>query len=785
MPESFAVKEWPLGGLFLAKRPQASSLPLRHTMVEARLLGPLADVMVTQSYHNPFDRPLELEYLFPLPENGAIHDFEFRIGEARVTAEVQPVEAARERYEKALHTGKRASLFEERRPNLFALLLANVQPGDEVTAVIRYQQPLAFVENSYEWVFPMGVTPKYHRDVAEAEATDSPLALPGEEIGGVEITVHIDAGQSAGDPVSPSHPLRITRVDASHFDIGLEGEQIPDRDFILRYQLTEQEVQCPVWVSGNGGAATALVTLVPNSWPAEASAPPREFVFVLDRSGSMGGEPLRQAANALSAGLRTLRKEDTFFLLAFDNALEWFDRAPAPYSQESLERADRWLERIDARGGTEIGKALNGALELPLDEQRQRHIIFFTDGAVSTEVEVLERVRQGIRNFRLFTFGIGPSVNRAFISSLARLGRGASEFLQLDEDIEAAIIRFHDRLSYPLLTDLRLRWEGTTAWDVLPAELPDLYYGQPLQFCAKFRPEAEARLILSGRCGGTEWEKSLTLPAAQTHDEAILRTWARARIDALMDQLQTGSRHASRYRDEIISLALEYHLVTDFTSLVAVQEEVVSTVPAKRLKVAVPLSQGLDERGFLVNHLMDAAMPMQCLQTERSLARSLRSRVSFQLAEPAAPAPENLLAGLARRQKADGSWGEGGQALEWTCAAVLAFIRSGFTLARGPYRRILEKAVTWLLHQLPGDALGQQMRAMALWEMKQACSHPLLNGVGAAEEASVHSVPAPDLRVVRTPAQLRLAAMSRANVEIRYTPLSGEVGEVWLECIKK
>ena len=425
------------------------------------------------------------------------------------------------------------------------------------------------------------------------------------------------------------------------------------------------------------------------------------------------------------------------------------------------------------------------ASSLPLDEQRQRHIIFFTDGAVSTEEEVLERVRRGIRNFRLFTFGIGPAVNRAFISSLARLGRGTSEFLQLDEDIETAIIRFHDRLSYPLLTDLRLRWEGTTAWDMAPVELPDLYYGQPLQLCARFRPGAGARLILSGRCGGADWEKSLPLPAVQARDEMILRTWARARIDALKEELHTESRRASRHRDEVISFALEYHLVTDFTSLVAVQEEAVSQTPATRLKVAVPLPRGLEKEGFLADSCLNYSMMMPNLQAAPAIAHQLRSHVSFRLTERSGSQPENVLAGLARRQKAGGSWGDAEAAMEWTCAAVLAFIRSGYTLARGPYRRILEKAVDWLMRQAPVDTLAQQMRALALWEMKQFCSHPLLNGVGAAEEAIVHSIPEPDFRVVRTPAQLRLAAMSRVNVEIRYTPQGGEVGELWLECLKK
>ncbi len=783
MPESFAMKERPFGGLFLTKQPEASSLPLRHTAVAARIFGPVAEVTVTQSYHNPFDRPLELEYLFPLPENGAIHDFEFRIGEATVTAEVQTTEAAQERYEQALHSGKHAGLFEERRPNLLALLLANVQPGDDITAVIRYQQPLSFIENSYEWVFPMGITPKYHQDRVSAEATDSPLALPGEEIGRVHLHVDLDAGQAMDDPFSPSHSLQVTRRDARRCEIELAGEQIPDRDFVLRYRLTDQEVQCPVWVSANGSAATALVTLVPNSQPVEANAPPREFVFVLDRSGSMMGEPLHQAANALSSGLRTLRSQDTFLLLAFDTSLEWFDRSPAAYSQESLERADRWLGRIVARGGTEIGEALEAALELPVDDQRQRHIVFFTDGAVSAEKEVLERVRRGIRDFRLFTFGIGPSVNRAFLSSLARLGRGAGEFLQLDEDIEAAIIRFHDRLSYPLLTDLRLRWQGTTAWDVLPAKLPDLYYGQPLQLCAKFHPAAEARLILSGRCGSAEWERSLRLSAAQGRDEAILRIWAKARIDALLDQLHIEPKRSSEYRDEIISLAVEHHLVTDFTSLIAVQEEVVSTAPAKRLQVAVPLPRDLERRGFIAEgKLFNSIYRNNAkLFSQRSVASTFFAIREDTFQQPSSR--KNFLAGLARSQKADGSWGEGEDALEWTCAAVLAFVRQDCTLTRGPFRRILEKAVTWLFTQKPAASSQQRMRAVVLTEMSRVCAHPLLNKVD--EEMKKQAQVGLTTGIVCSAEELRLAALSRANVEVKYKPRAGEVGEIWLESLVK
>lgn len=785
------VEEWPWGGLIVLDQSEASSLPLRRTEVHARILGPLAAVQVTQHFQNPFAQPVNLEYLFPLPEGGAIHDFEFVIGEEHVKAEIQASEVARERYEEARIHGRRATLFEERRPNLFALLLANVQPGDEIEACIRYQQQLLFRGANYEFVFPMGITPRYHRHPEDAEATDTARVLPGEEIGQVTLTVELDAGEAALDPVSPSHPLEVRRLNERSFAVQLAGEHIPDKDFVLRYQLRNPEIQTPVWVSGEQDTATVLVTLVPNGWPEPMSAPPREFIFVLDRSGSMAGAALRQAANALSAGLRTLRAEDTFYLLAFDDRLDHFTRRPVPFVQEQLEAADRWLERIDARGGTEIGKALEAALALPADAMRQRHIIFFTDGAVSAERDVLTMVRRGLHNARLFAFGIGPSVNRAFISSLARLGRGTSEFLQLDEDIEAAIIRFHDRLAYPLLQQLEVSWQGTTAWDMLPAALPDIYYGDPLLFCARIRPAPGSHLLLSGKSGTQRWERSIPLPAPASHDEMIQRIWAKGRIDALEEQLQAEPRQAGHLRDEIIGLALEHHLLTAYTSLVAVKAGEVSQQEAHSLRVAVPLPQGLEEHGFLSGLMPQSVMPSMACRIMTNLeyhkAETDDSALGCDSEIPMQPAPQdNFILALARRQKANGSWGPAGAELEWTCAAVLAFVRAGNSLVSGSYRRILEKAVTWLLAH-PGSSMSdRRMRAIVLLEMKRAGDHPLLVDLGATEAAAAHGLPeVASSGKVGTPHELRLAALNGCAVEVDLRPEEGSISRIWLEALPR
>ena len=783
------VEEWPWGGLVVLEQSEASSLPLRLTEVQARIMGPLAAVQVSQHFHNPFAQPVNLEYLFPLPEGGAIYDFELVIGDDHVKAEIQSTEIARDRYEEARIHGQRATLFEERRPNLFALLLANVQPGDQITANIHYQQPLLFRSGSYEFVYPMGITPRYHRHPEDAAATDAAQALPGEEIGKVTLTVELDAGAAALDPVSPSHPLEVQRLSERSFAVTLAGEHIPDKDFVLRYQLQDPEIQTPVWVSGENGAATMLVTLVPNSWPEQETAPPREFIFVLDRSGSMAGAALRQAANALAAGLRTLRPEDTFYLLAFNDQLDAFARRPVPFVQEQLEAADRWLAGIDARGGTEIGKALRAALALPADALRQRHIIFFTDGAVSAEAEVLTMVRRGLNNARLYTFGIGPSVNRAFISSLARLGRGTSEFLQLDEDIEAAIIRFHDRLSYPLLQQLELHWQGTTAWDVQPAALPDLYYGDSLQICARFRPAPGSRLLLSGKSGAQRWERSIELPAPAGCDEMIQRIWAKGRIDALEDKLQAEPRQAGHLRDEIIGLALEHHLLTSYTSLVAVTAGEAFKQEAQRLRVAVPLPQGLEAGGFWGPAPTLCAMAMPSLRATIQVAKE-----NFVMAEHAcesglaapAPLPEKFITTLARRQKANGSWGPAGAELEWTCAAVLAFLRAGNSLASGSYRRILEKAIAWLLAHPASERGDRQMRAIVLLEMKRAGVHPLLANLNASEEAEAQSFTGFSAsESAGTPEELRLAALSGCVVEVDFVPEESSISRIWLAALPR
>ncbi|MBE0698356.1 MAG: hypothetical protein IH586_15680, partial [Anaerolineaceae bacterium] len=242
-----------------------SALPLERTIVSVQITGPLASVVINQHFANPIKEAAELDYLFPLPEEAAVTGFEMRIGSRRILGDLQESEAARSAYEEAREQGKRSGLFEQRRPNLFAVRLANILPGEGIAASIRYQQRVTFADGEYEFVFPMGLTPKYVRpeNPQEGKGTHAPFAKSDEKIGSLELQVTVDAGLPAGDPTSPSHNLEITRSDERRFHLRLAGENIPDHDFVLRYPLAEEQVTAAGWTSGEAGKEFFLATVVP------------------------------------------------------------------------------------------------------------------------------------------------------------------------------------------------------------------------------------------------------------------------------------------------------------------------------------------------------------------------------------------------------------------------------------------------------------------------------------------------------------------------------------------
>jgi Ca-activated chloride channel homolog len=580
-----------------------SALPLKGTRVAADITGAIARVDVTQEFANPYAHAIDLEYLFPLPHEAAVVDYVITIGTRTIRADIQEMEAARRTYEQAVRQGKRASLLEQRRPNLFSIQLGNVQPKETIITQLVYEDRLKYEDGAYEFVFPMGITPRYHTqsdaNTEKATGTTAPIALDETQVAPVEISVKVDAGAAVGDATSKSHPIQLTRQDGNHFSLTLEGRHIPNKDFVLRYPVGEAALTTALWSSPDADAETTLMYVLPPRLDLSAEPAPREFIFVIDRSGSMSTDPMTQAKNALRACLRALGAGDTFMIQAFDDHIEWFDEKPRKVTQADVDAAEGWLNQINSRGGTEIMGAIDAALVVPADQERTRYVVFLTDGAVSADDAAISKIARQRGNARIFTFGIGPSVNRYLLAKMAQMGRGTAEFMGSKDDIEGIITRFQDRVSYPALLDVALEWRDATAWDTYPDALPDVYVGQPLEIVTKLqRTGANPTLVIRGKRNNIPVEVTAALPKGNEQaNPTIARLHARARIEALMDSMTRGG-DAEVTRQQIISLALKHRIITRYTSFVAVDSEIVGEQSQQQVSVAVPLPDGLDLEGF-------------------------------------------------------------------------------------------------------------------------------------------------------------------------------------------
>ncbi len=761
----------------------ASALPLERTRVNAHLTSLISIVNVTQTFNNPFDSPIELEYLFPLPENAALVDFTIQIGPRVVHADLRESEQAQEAFDQARQEGKQAAKLDQRRPNLFTIQIANVLPSRPILVTISYENRLSINTDELEFIFPMGLTPKYHSQIQsdEAKGVDAPVSSPGEQIGDVEITITALLGQKTGIPISPSHNLAVENLSDGQFTISLEGQYFPDHDFILRFPLINKTIEPIVWCTQDANSEIALVSCLPVvNDVVEANIKPREFVFVLDRSGSMSGEPIRQARNALRACLRILDPQDTFRILLFDDRLEWYKTEPERIAQAEIDHADQFLNTIEGRGGTEIVQALKAALNLPADSERIRYVLFLTDGAVSAEDRALQSIRNDLKQARIFPFGIGPSVNRALLSKMAQLGRGSAEFLQLNEDIEGAIIRFQDKVAFPVLTDIQIEWTGCSVWDVIPSILPDLYAGQSLQVVTRLKRDKDGQsaiLHFAGMQGDEKIVMDIPIPGSDSELPEIKRAWARGRIDELLEKAASGESPAHQVRQEVIALAIEHRLVTPYTSFVALDPEIVNPKgELLTIAVAQPLPQGLNFAGFfppLPVRMAAAsfalpAMPKFAQMKRSSKEPSAREKaVDHELYQQDMPAafnfsrgigefnaappdidrpmiisstgiesidPTEILRWLARTQNLNGSWSEN---IEFTAAALLAFVRQGHTTRRGYYRKQVNRSAEWLL-QAECDGTQAHLRAFALSELVAA--DPDLNLAGRID-AVLHQLP--------------------------------------------
>src|SRR5215475_3760512 len=594
--------------------------PLKHTDVKAEVSGQLARVTVTQEFHNPLRDKIEAVYVFPLPQAAAVDDMTMIVGDRTVKGKIKRREEARAIYEAAREAGQAASLLDQERPNIFTQSVANIAPGAEVKITISYVEFLKYEDGTYEFVFPMVVGPRYipGRPTGERgggwapdtdKVPDASRITPGVAPKGmraghdISIEVKLDTGVPIDGFQSTLHEIDVARPDNHRATVRLKDQAtIPNKDFILKFDVAGKKMSDAVMTHRGAQGGFFTLILQPPERVTAADVTPKELVFVLDTSGSMEGFPIEKAKETMKLALDNLYPEDTFNLITFSGDTHILFPQPVQATRENLQRAQSFLASRQGSGGTEMMDAIRAALA-PSDEQDHVRIVcFMTDGEVGNDMEIISEIQKH-PNARVFAFGIGSSTNRFLLDKMAEHGRGEVEYVTLEDDGSAAARRFHERVRNPLLTDIEIDWAGLPVADVYPKRIPDLFSAKPLVLTGRYTAAARGMIRLRGNLAGQNFVKEIPieLPESQPEHDVLTTLWARTRIDELMSQDYEGIQKDDpqpEVREAITQLGLEYRLMTQFTSFVAVEEMTVTDGgQPRRIDVPVEMPEGMSREG--------------------------------------------------------------------------------------------------------------------------------------------------------------------------------------------
>jgi Ca-activated chloride channel homolog len=589
--------------------PEVDRLPLKSTHVDVRIVGVIADVTVTQAYRNEGTRPIEARYVFPGSTRAAVYGMTVQLGDRRLIAQIREKQKAKREYEAAKQEGKTAALLEQHRPNVFQMNVANILPGDDVKVELRYTELLVPTDGVYQFVFPTVVGPRYNGSPATASGTTEKWIATPYLRKGRRSNARFELNATLAMPIplqavaSPSHQIEFdSRSDTeTRLKLADMGADENNRDFVLDYRLAGDVVQSGILLSRGQGIENGenffLAMVEPPKHVAAAQIVPREYIFIVDISGSMHGFPLDTAKTLLDDLVSKLRPSDTFNVMLFAGSNRMLAPQSVPATRANIEQALQVLRGQMGGGGTELVPALFRALSFPSDPDRARTVVVVTDGYVSVEDKVFNLIRRNLSRANLFAFGIGSSVNRHLIEGMARAGQG-EPFVVLDPSRAAAEAeRFRRMIDAPVLTHLRARFEGLDAYDVEPAAVPDVFAQRPVVVFGKWRGEPKGRMILEGRGADGPFRAALDITSRQTlgPTNALRYLWARRRIANLSDQEALGGSGSNR--EEILNLGLRYSLLTQYTSFVAVDHVVRNFDPdgTARVDQPSPLPQGVSE----------------------------------------------------------------------------------------------------------------------------------------------------------------------------------------------
>ena len=566
------------------------------TVVDIDISSILARTTVRQRFRNNSNNWTEGLYTFPLPENAAIDTFSLHIGDRVIQGQVQERQQARESYNRAKQQGVHSSLVEQQRPNLFKTSLANIGPGEEITILIEYQQTLDYKDGTYRLRFPMVAGPRFHASGSiSSHDDDTDISIRVTESGNVNpIYIHVllDAGVPLEKINSSYHDIDIRQTSEHRYSIALNTPYYADRDFELTWTPELGSTpEASIFTQTRGDYDYALVTLMPPALQALGQQiTPRDIIFILDVSGSMSGTSIQQAKASLIQSIKRLDPEDRFNIIWFNDKSERLFPDVTHATDEALAIAARVTDGLDADGGTVMLPALMLALEQKTESERLRQIVFLTEGNVDNEKQLFSVIRNRLGNSRLFTIGIGSAPNSYFMRKAARAGRGTFTHIGDINEVQYKTEQLLKKLESPALTNIHA-FSNETDIEIFPQPLPDLYLGEPVTLLLRGKTLGD-HISLNGDYGDSLWQQTVDLTTSNRH-AGIHTAWAREKLAVLMEtEHETIDETArTKIKHEIIDLSIDHHLVSRYTSLVAIDTTPVNNsgeLATHKLKTNLP-----------------------------------------------------------------------------------------------------------------------------------------------------------------------------------------------------
>jgi Ca-activated chloride channel family protein len=584
--------------------PDLDRLPLKSTSVAVEIAGVIADVTVTQVYKNEGNNPLEAVYIFPGSTRAAVYGMRMTIGERTINAKIRTREAARKEYEQARQEGKSASLLEQHRPNVFQMNVANILPSDVIKVELKYTELLVPLDTVYEFVYPTVVGPRYV-DQAAGETTVSegwtanPYLHAGElPTYSFDISVNMAAGLPIRDITCTSHRTQTDYYGPATASVNLEPSErhSGNRDFVLRYRLAGARIETGLLLHEGEDENFFLLMMQPPKRVSQDQIPPREYIFIVDVSGSMHGFPLNISKKLLKDLIGGLRPTDRFNVLLFAAGSQLLSEQSLPATRGNIRRAIHTIERQRGGGGTRLLGALKRALALPEMEGFSRTVVIATDGYVAVEEEAFDLIRDNLGRANMFAFGIGSSVNRHLIEGMARVGMGEPFVITRPEEAPLTAKRFKKLIASPVLTNIETEFDRFKVYDVEPPSIPDVLADRPVIVFGKWRGRPQGRIRVKGLSADGPFEQELDVSATgPSNTNAALRyLWARHRISLLADynRLQPQDERVK----EVTNLGLSYNLLTAYTSFVAVDNQRrLKHGKAVTVRQPLPLPEGVSD----------------------------------------------------------------------------------------------------------------------------------------------------------------------------------------------